>query len=619
MKLFSHPSILKQIGQPRLALFFSKFSDDLQAANIVLPEFCPSNDEYYVALAALLASPGFPARAKETISRIELLAAPQNADQLNAAIQRYIPCVSLAGLLPVDRALELWFYNPDAVTDLCPSLLEQSPETDRIESPEPVTELSSIKKQNAGSAIESSVPSLPCLPCLPSTKNHVSRQSQTAADQPSPNFASDKETFESLAKLSEPDYDRVRKIRAADLCIRVETLDAQVARFRVGLNQDAEDAAFQAILATLHTPEPWPEPVNGAETFRQVATRYSHYLFLPLWAPETISLWSGHAHAFTAFRLSPRLNLRSPEAGCGKTTTLDVIATMVPRPIRTENLTAPTLFRLVDQFQPTLLLDEVDSYINQAEELRGLLNAGNKRGSCAYRCAGEGNALRAFKAFAPAILSGIGSLPGTLHDRSIIIPLLKAQPGEIANLFNEENLEIETILCRKLARWTRDNFVALQTCNPEMPKTAHNRQADNWRPLFAIAQVAGGDWPDIVTQSFNQLSARDDRDAQSIGINLLADIRQIFLQSRVDRLSSRHLVLLLCSMPGSPWLEAHNNRPINETWLGRRLRSFDIDSRTMWFGDHQAKGYDFKDFKDVFARFLPPLSPGEADGNAALT
>src|SRR5947207_12929666 len=104
-----------------------------------------------------------------------------------------------------------------------------------------------------------------------------------------------------------------------------------------------------------------------------------------------------------------------------------VIASLVPRPVRTENLTAPVLFRLVDQHQPTLLLDEVDSYLHQAEELRGLLNAGHKRGGCAYRCEGEGNAVRSFKAFAPAALAGIGSLPRTLADRSISILLLPAE------------------------------------------------------------------------------------------------------------------------------------------------------------------------------------------------
>src|SRR5947209_3979201 len=124
-----------------------------------------------------------------------------------------------------------------------------------------------------------------------------------------------------------------------------------------------------------------------------------------------MALWTDQAHACPAFIHTPRLNLSSPEPGCGKTTTLDLMATMAPRPLRTENLTAPVLFRLVDQHQPTLLLDEVDSYLTQTDELRGLLNAGHKRGACAYRCEGQSNAVRAFKAFAPAVLPASAPCP----------------------------------------------------------------------------------------------------------------------------------------------------------------------------------------------------------------
>src|SRR5437764_1577962 len=201
---------------------------------------------------------------------------------------------------------------------------------------------------------------------------------------------------------------------------------------------------------------------------------------------------------------------------------------MTPRPLRTENLTAPVLFRLVDQHQPSLLLDEVDSYLTQTDELRGLLNAGHKRGACAYRCEGESNAVRAFKAFAPAVLSGIGALPGTLRDRSIVIVLVRAEADELKIRFDSLHTEIESVLCRKLARWTQDNFAALQACDPAMPPTAFNRLADNWRPLFAIAQIAGGDWPRRVREAFNHLTRQKNDDDEALGIMLLADIRQIF-------------------------------------------------------------------------------------------
>ena len=119
--------------------------------------------------------------------------------------------------------------------------------------------------------------------------------------------------------------------------------------------------------------------------------------------------------------IPPRLNFRSPEKGCGKTTALDVLGVLTPKALRTESLTPAVLFRLVEGHEPTLLLDETDSYLKEANDLRGLLNAGHKRGAMALRCEGENNTVRSFKAFAPAALAGIGELPGTLHDRSIVI------------------------------------------------------------------------------------------------------------------------------------------------------------------------------------------------------
>src|SRR6185369_5957420 len=199
-----------------------------------------------------------------------------------------------------------------------------------------------------------------------------------------------------------------------------------------------------------------------------------------------------------------------------------------------------------------MLLDEVDSYLTQAEELRGLLNAGHKRGACAYRCEGEGNAVRAFKAFAPAALAGIGTLPGTLHDRSICIGLLPAEAEELGARFDSLHTQVETVLCRKLARWVRDNFAALQSCDPILPPGAFNRLADNWLPLFAIAQVAGGDWPRRALEAFDHLTGQGDQD-EVLAAKLLADIRQIFTQCGQDRIASTQLLDRLRELPGRPW------------------------------------------------------------------
>jgi hypothetical protein len=204
-----------------------------------------------------------------------------------------------------------------------------------------------------------------------------------------------------------------------------------------------------------------------------------------------------------------------------------------------------------------------------------MLNAGHRRGGQALRCDGDGHEVRAFDVFAPAVLCGIGSLPGTLNDRSIVIRLERAKPGELTQRFDYRRTEEEQILCRKLARWCRDGFAQLEALDPTLLPSAANRLADNWRPLFAIAELAGGEWPNRISSAYAKFTSRGNEDARGTGIMLLEDIREIFAERGVDRMFSKKLVEALCDMTERPWPEAHQKRPITETWrriLGREGR-----------------------------------------------
>jgi putative DNA primase/helicase len=425
--------------------------------------------------------------------------------------------------------------------------------------------------------------------------------------------ASDEEAFKRLAALSRTDYDRCRNVEARKLGIRPGTLDREVDARRPQDNGNAQGTTVE-----FSEIEPWKATVNGADVLDEVARRFGYYVALPPHAADAIALWTGHTHAFEAFVHTPRLNFRSPDKGCGKTTVLDVCATMCPRPCRTENMTAAVLFRLVESHRPILLLDEVDSYLNDSEELRGLLNAGHKRGAKAYRCEGENNEVRSFAAFTPAALAGIGALPGTLHDRSIIVGLTRAKPGEFAARFDSRLIEYETKLCRKLACWASDNFEKLRQCDPKLPGTAFNRLADNWRPLFAIAEVAGGDWPQRCADAFTALTTTVDLDAQGVGTLLLSDIASLFAAEDTDKLPSSKIAESLAEMEGRPWAEwGKQRRHISTNQLANLLRRFGIAPKGIRVGDETPRGYVIDDFEEAFERYLPksPLS----DCNTATT
>jgi len=342
----------------------------------------------------------------------------------------------------------------------------------------------------------------------------------------------------------------------------------------------------------------------------ETAQAFSSFIALPDGAADGLALWTAHTHCFQHFVHSPRLNITSPEKRCGKTTCRDVVAVLVPRHLSTENLTVAVLFRLVEAKTPTILADEYDAWLRDNDELRGLLNAGHGRTGMVYRCEGDNHNVRSFRVFAPAVLCGIGALPGTLHDRSIIIRLERAKPGELPERFDSRHTEREQILCRKLARFCADNGERLAQCEPALPPGAFNRLADNWRPLLAVAEIAGGEWPRRAAVAFAKLTAQEDADSQGTGTMLLADIRQILAETQATRVFSKSLVDSLCAMSDRPWPEANRGKPITEVWLARRLHSFKINPRTLRIGDDRAKGYETADFAGVFERYLaiPGLS-----------
>jgi hypothetical protein len=299
----------------------------------------------------------------------------------------------------------------------------------------------------------------------------------------------------------------------------------------------------------------------------KIADTLAEYIALPDGAADAVTLWIAHAHAFKLFPCTPRLNIRSPEKRCGKSTCRDVIALLVPKPLLTENMTTAVLFRVIDRYQPTVLADEYDTWLRDNEELRGVLNAGHKLGGAAWRCVGDNYDVRGFNAFAPVVLVGIGALPSTLHDRSIVIRLAHAKHGEVKRRFDSQRTQAENELCRKLARWCADHAKQIRAADPLLPAGAFNRLADNWRPLFAIAEVVGGDWPQRAARAFALLTSQDDVDAHGIGTILLADVRTLFNEAATDRMFSKALVDSLVAMADEPWSEAHRGREINENWL----------------------------------------------------
>jgi putative DNA primase/helicase len=438
--------------------------------------------------------------------------------------------------------------------------------------------------------------------------SHIAEGIPKAGSLPEPQA-----TFVRLAGLPGYLYDPIRKREADRLNLRVITLDkaVDIIRAKLGGENVADDDSPGRPL-TLPLPEPWHLPVDGRALLYEITTAIHRYVVLPPDAIVAVALFVVYCHAYDTWNISPRLAITSPEMQCGKTTLLSVLEGLVPKPLKADNVTAAAVFRVVEQARPTLLIDEADSFLKDNEELRGVLNSGHRSNGQVVRLVGENHEPRAFSTFCPTVIAAIGRLPSTLEDRSISVSMRRALPNETVTRFDEKERAALVPLAQKARRWTDDHKDSLHDLDSEIPDELHGRAADNWRPLLVVADEVGGRWFDLAREAAVRLSVR--RDGQeSVRVQLLMDIRSIFGERDIERISSADLVAALGSLEGRPWQDWGKGRPITPNQLARQLAHFEIKPRTMRMGKEQqpSKGYERSDFSDAFKRYLPLLGPSD--------
>lgn len=383
--------------------------------------------------------------------------------------------------------------------------------------------------------------------------------------------------------------------------VRVTALDGAIAAEDGGDNHGGAPKQGRAL--TLPEPDPWPEPVDGAALLDQVAAFYTRHVFLPAGAADAMSAWTVHTHCFALFRHSPRLAFTSPEKRCGKTTALDTTALVCCKPLPTANVTAAAVFRTIEAAGPSLLIDEADTFLRDNEDLRGILNAGHKRGGQVIRCVGDDAEPRAFAVFAPAAIAAIGRLPGTIEDRAILVRMKRATRAERPEPLCAAAEAEGTEFARRCARWVADHIARLREANPTLPASMFNRAADNWRPLFAIAEAAAGGWPERLVRAVEAL-APDDTDVEGLGVRLLADVRTIFEEHKADKLASAALCEALATDPTGPWADYKHGKPVGQAQLARLLKPFGLIPGSVRIGTATPKGYERKSFEEAWSRYL---------------
>ena len=278
--------------------------------------------------------------------------------------------------------------------------------------------------------------------------------------------------------------------------------------------------------------DPWTEPVAGEKLVIDIEAAIRSHVILSDEQKLAVALWTMHAHAFEFADNSARLHLYSPAPRCGKTTLLDVIAELTPKPLPTANITMPALFRVIERVRPTLLIDEADAFLKDNDDIRGMLNAGHGRSGQVIRTVGEDFEPRAFSVFTPTAIAGIGALPPTIADRSITISLRRKKKDEKTERLRRNRTHL-SVLARRSARWVADNRDALANADPELPDELNDRAQDNWRLLVAIADAISAALGKRARDAALKI-AGEDRDDESYATMCLADVAGVFTLRRED-------------------------------------------------------------------------------------
>ena len=411
--------------------------------------------------------------------------------------------------------------------------------------------------------------------------------------------------IERLAQLNVVAYQRQRDDAAEKLGFGVGVLDSLVRAKR------AESAGGNRALPEI---VPWPEPVSGAELLDEMAAIFKRHVILPTRAEEAAALWVLHTHCLDAADRTPRLGITSPTHRCGKTTLLELVTDLVPRALEADGISPAAVYRAVEKWHPTLMLDELDAYLPENEALRGVLNSGHSRGKGIVRVEGDDHDPVLFSTWCALAIALIGKLPGTLEDRSIHIELQRRSAGEkVERYLRRKRPYADTQ--RRCARWAADHVNdALCDADPEMPEEIADRLADNWRPLFAIADRAGGHWSGPTGKAREAaLTLLQIDAAQSIGVMLLEDIRSVLTElGEVDRITSDTLAEKLKEKEDRPWPEfGRSRKAITTNAIARLLKPFHVAPVDMRNPEtlKSCKGYYVEPLQAVFNRYLPPLYP----------
>lgn len=467
--------------------------------------------------------------------------------------------------------------------------------------PEGVTDFNDMAALNGVDAVKQAIAS--------ASEPETAKASPEPENAPAGEHAilkSDAEMIAWLAAMKPLEYERVRIAQARLMKCRPAVLDAQVKSARHE-GSEAGRLPFPEI-------EPHPDPIDPAQLLDEVSDTIRRYIVLDIEQVHAAALWVAFTWFIDVVNVAPLAIINAPEKACGKSQLLDLLGRMAARPLPAANSSTAGLFRAVELWKPTVLIDEADTFIRENEELKGLINAGHTRSNAfVLRVVGDKHEPKLFNVWGAKAFAGITlekHLPDATMSRAIVLELRRKLPHESVSRLRHADADLFAGIVSKLARFADDYSQQVRLSRPDLPDVLGDRAQDNWEPLLAIAGCAGAEWVKRATEAALKLSGAGEKSV-STGNELLADIQDVFESKNITRISTADLIAALVADDEKSWATYNRGREISARQIASRLAGYGIKSKTIRLKYETAKGFEASQFEDAFARYLadPPNLP----------
>ena len=438
--------------------------------------------------------------------------------------------------------------------------------------------------------------------------------------EPDPGAPFEPENLEKMLNLHRDSPDEWERLRAEFKArnVRVGALDRALAR----LNGDAASDGLQGRALEWPEPEPHPNPVDGSALLNNIAAFIRRYVDMRPEYADALALWIVHTwiHDDPRLEISTFLNITSATKRCGKSQLLEVVGELAYRRLLVGGrVTSAGLFRAIERHEPTLLLDEADTFFGNDPELRGIVN-GSQRRDIAFvlRTVGDDHEPRTFRTWCPKAIAGIGGLPDTTLDRTLVVRLERRRSSaDPYPQWRDRDRDAIQDMCGEIARWVADEGDAIFTARNKVdfPSGLHDRQRDAWEILLAIGDAAGGDWSGPTGHAWKaaQEIGADTADETGVREMLLADVRTAFKEDGDrDAMSTTDILTCLNAMDGRPWPEWRRGNELSARGMAKLLKPFGITPGTVRLDQYQtSKGYKRTAFVPVWTQYgvLPSKDP----------